>query len=167
MKTILALFILIFSCSSFAGQSIELIYSNTQFKIPAGFSVIADAFGTDNILVFRYGDVKSKRYLTFTDMTSDSSVEYGCGVATFYTVLFSARKDKTCNKENLMILSDVFVKDRDIEVWSYGSYQISYSSGKKDSVVFLAGPDEKLVKIDTDFLEKEQVKSMFSGLMRN
>lgn len=164
MKYIIAVIALCLSQVACAQKGIELIYAGVKFEIPSGFSLVADAPGDDNILIFRYGQKKGERYLAFTDMSSDASVDYGCNIVSFYDSLFSDNKDASCNKENLKILSDVFVNGRDVEVWEKGQFKLNLTSGKDSKFVFVTGPEGKILKIDTDFLSKSDLKAIFDSL---
>jgi len=164
MKFMIALAALLISQIAISKSGTELVYSMVKFTIPSDYTLIADVGGSDNILIFRYGDEKGKRYIAFTDMTNDVSVDYGCKVDVFFNVLFSKDKNNSCNIDNLNVLDDVFIKNKKVQTWSTGKYQINYSSDGGSSFVFLGNRNGKLIKIDTDFLSEGEFRSIFRGL---
>jgi hypothetical protein len=51
-----------------------------------------------------------------------------------------------------------------VEVWKSGSYVVNYSGGNGKSFAFVSGEDGKLVKIDSDFLNKETYKKLLKDM---
>ncbi|WP_198263144.1 hypothetical protein [sulfur-oxidizing endosymbiont of Gigantopelta aegis] len=120
--------------------------------------------GQDNILIFRYGNEKGKKYIAFTDMTNDITIEYGCAVNVFYNDLFSENKNTSCNLENLDIMRKTFIENKDVVVWKINNYILNYSSGKDKSFLFLSGRSGKLIKVDSDFIDKKIYKNIFKNI---
>ena len=125
--------------------------------------MIGDVGGEDNILIIRYGSDKGKNYIAFTDMTNDKSLDYGCPIKVFFDDLFSG-DDSTCNAENLSIMRETFIDNKDVELWQVGGYTVRYSGGKNKSFAFVSAEDGKLVKVDSDFLKKERYKALLGDL---
>ena len=103
MLRVRLLFILqIISASVFANTDIELAYSDIRFKIPRNFSAVGDAGGSQNILIFRYGDEPGKMFLAFSDLTNDKSINYGCPASIFFITfsLILMNPDATRIKSN-------------------------------------------------------------------
>lgn len=163
-KIIYVLALLLFSSTTLSANNIKLIYATLEFSIPSGFSTLADLHNDENFLVFKYGTNKSADYLAFTNMTNDSSLEYGCLPYTFYNDLFSNANESQCNAESLTILRDVFINNATVDIWHYKHAQLNYSQKDGKSFVFLTTHNGKLIKIDSDFIIKQDLKNIFAPL---
>ena len=164
LKITLSMILLTLSLNVFPESNMEVIYSELKFNLPDNFTLIGDMGGKDNILVFRYGDIKGKNYIAFTDMTNDNTIKYGCSASVFYNDLFSANSDTNCNIENLNIMRNAFIDNKEIVIWRINDYVLNYSSSKDKSFVFLSGKNGKLIKIDSDFIDKKAFKNIFKKL---
>lgn len=153
-----------FSISAFAKTGVELVYSDLRFEIPGNFSVVGDAGDNQNILIFRYGDELGKRFLAFSDMTNDKTINYGCPSSTFFKTVFFDTDKPECDQDNVKLMQESFVEGRDVERWSSGEYSIVYSGDKEKSYIFIIGDNGKLVKVDSDFLESESIKKVVKGI---
>lgn len=165
----IALFIVLLALSSntFSQANIELIYSDLKLSLPNNFMLIGalgDMGGQENILIFRYGNEKGKRYIALSDMTNDTSVEYGCSIGLFYNELFSDNKNTDCNNENLNIMRKVFIENKEIAVWAVNGYVLNYSAGKGKSFVFISGENGKLIGVESDFIDKRTYKNIFKNI---
>ncbi|MCE8025237.1 hypothetical protein [Billgrantia aerodenitrificans] len=156
--------LLLFSINTFAKTDIELVYSGLRFKIPGNFSVIGDTGGSQNILIFRYGDELGKRFLAFSDMTDDETLDYGCPASSFFMNVFFGTDDSGCDQDSINIMQEYFVEGREVEKWSENELSVVYSGNREKSYVFIIGDNGKLVKLDSDFLEKESLKKIVSGI---
>ena len=163
IKTTIATLFLMLTMSVHAEPEVELLYSDLKVKLPGQFTLIGDVGGEDNILIIRYGSDKGKNYIAFTDMTNDKSLDYGCPIKVFFDDLFSG-DDSTCNAENLSIMRETFIDNKDVELWQVGGYTVRYSGGKDKSFAFISAEDGKLVKVDSDFLKKERYKTLLGDL---
>lgn len=159
-----SILLLFFSINAFAKTNVELVYSDLRFKIPGNFSVVGDAGDNQNILIFRYGDVLGKRFLAFSDMTNDQTINYGCPASIFFKHVFFVTEKSECNQDNVKIMQESFVEDRYVETWSENEYSIVYSGDKEKSYVFIIGDNGKLVKLDSDFLDNESFKKIVNGI---
>lgn len=164
LKTILTATLLALSLNAFSQSDIELVYSELKLNLPADFTVIGHLGGQDGFLVFRYGHEKGKKYIAFSDMTNDDSIEYGCSVSVFFNDLFSDNRNTPCNSETLKIMRKAFIEKSDVAVWMVNGYKLNYSSDKDKSFVFLSGENGKLIKIDSDFLDKKDYENIFKNI---
>jgi len=164
IKTVIVVSFLMLTLNACSQSDIELLYSDLKINLPGEFTLIGNVGGNDNILIIRYGDEKGKKYVAFTDMTNDKSLDYGCPVKVFFEELFSGSNDSGCNAKNLSIFRETFVDNKEVEVWKAGSYIVNYSGGKGKSFVFVSGDDGKLVKVDSDFLKKEHYKKLLRDI---
>ncbi|WP_043518410.1 hypothetical protein [Halomonas sp. BC04] len=164
LKLGLSVVLVLFSINTFAKTDIELTYSGLSFEIPGNFSMIGDAGGSQNILIFRYGDELGKRFLAFSDMTNDQTLSYGCPASVFFKNVFFDGDDSGCDQDNIEIMQESFVEGRKVERWSENDYSVVYSGDREKSYIFIIGDNGKLVKVDSDFLEKESLKKIVRGI---
>lgn len=163
-KAVIVSLSLIFAMSAYSQPDVELRYSDLKISLPSKFTLIGDAGGSDNILIIRYGKEKGKKFIAFTDMANDKSIEFGCPVNVFFQDLFSGSDATSCNEKNLDIFRETFITNKDVEMWSVGNYVVNYSGGKDKSFAFISGKDGKLVKVDSDFLSKDDYKKLLKGI---
>ena len=155
-----------FGCSVPATQSkAQLSYGGHLFAIPANASVILNAGGDENILILRYGAAKGKRYLGFSDMAADRSLDLGCRPSTFFAAVFADGTAAGCNKEGIDAFQKVFVETKETGVWSGEKLTVYYSISDDHSFLFAFDKSGKAFKIDTDFLTKNELKDLVSGAL--
>lgn len=140
----------------------ELLYSNHTFSVPKNTTLVALLGGDDNILVLRYGSEKSKKYIAFSDVKSDESQSFGCEPSVFFAALFTASSGDTCNSDELTAFKDVFVNDHDVGEWAGDKLKVYFSIGNNQSFLFAFDGSGKMIKIDTDFLSKTELKNVVS-----
>lgn len=163
VKTAILLVLFFSSLPVHSAASVELLYSKMRFSLPSGFTLVGDMGGEDNVLIFRYGDALGKDFIAFTDMTDDTSVEYGCTVSSFFDTMFSSEKNPECDKELLGAMKEVFINGKTSEAWVVGDKTVYFSSGDGKTFAFIRHGSEKLVKVDSDFLDKEGVRGLFGS----
>lgn len=169
MKNILWLIIFTIYSSVVNAQTsnvnVQLVYSGFDFLIPPGQSAVGSNGGEDNFLVFRYGEQKGKRYLAFTDMSNDLSIKYGCEAIDFFSEVFESNGNEKCNRNELVNFKKVFLLGAEIGVWKGGDATAYYTIGDSQSFVFLFG-NNRIIKIDTDFLTEGALKSVLAESMK-
>lgn len=142
--------------------SVDLRYSGFQFNVPSGAEAIGSTGGNDNFLVIRYGPDKGKKYLAFTNMTHDESLEYGCAPAKFYAVVFSADEEAGCNEEQVSYFRRIFLSDDESSVWNGLDAVVYYTGASGIKYLFLVKGGSRLIKIDSDFLSEKELKKVVS-----
>jgi len=140
-----------------AGQKeVRFIYSGFDFIVPSGAVVVGTQGGGDNFTFFRFSDKKGKDYLSFTDITSEST-DYGCSVKEFYAHLAGVSGASKCSQVEIESFKKIFVGDSEAGEWS-GNELIAYyfcGSEKSHMLVFIK---DKIIKVDTDHLAKSDLK---------
>ncbi len=153
------------ACASSDNDRVDLRYSGFQFDVPSGAEAIGSTGGKDNFLVLRYGQDKGKKYLAFTDMTNDDSVEYGCAPVKFYVAVFSADVDADCNGEQISAFKQVFLSDDESSVWKGSDANVFYTLSSGVGYLFLVKDSGRVIKIDSDFLSKAELKKVVEGYL--
>ncbi len=157
------LFLLAFANSSFSQvleSNIELIYSGIKLKIPNNHLTIGSMGGEDNFLVFKYSNEAGKKYLAFTNMTKSNFIDHKCEINVFFHDAFNNSKKSKCNQEELKLFKEIFLNDNDFGVWSGQEYFTYYTISNNESFLFIVHKSGKTIKVDTDFLDKKELKKI-------
>jgi hypothetical protein len=144
--------------------NIELYYAGHVFRVPANPAVIAATGGDDNILLLRYSSDKSKKYLAFSNMKSETNLDFGCATAQFFEALFTSRLDTSCHQEVLNSFKKTFIDGRDVGKWSSEKLTLYFSIHNEKSFLFAFDATGKSIKIDSDFLSKTELKNLVNGV---
>jgi hypothetical protein len=162
----LLLLLNVFGCQASANPAkTELLYSGHVFSVPQNPTLVASIGGDDNILVLRYGPEKSKKYIAFSDVKSDESQSFGCEASVFFAAIFTASSGDSCNSDELTAFKDVFVNGHDVGEWSGDKLKVYFSIGKDQSFLFAFDATGKMIKIDTDYLSKTELKDVVSNAL--
>jgi hypothetical protein len=152
-------------CGPATQSKAQLSYGGHLFAIPANASAILSTGDEENILIFRYGADKGKRYLGFSDMAADRSLDWGCPLPVFWAAVFEDGADAGCNKEQIDAFHKVFVETQETGVWSGENMTVYYSIGAEHSFLFVSDKAGKALKIDTDFLTKKELQDLVGGAL--
>jgi hypothetical protein len=162
----LLLLLTIFGChASINPVKTDLLYSGHVFSVPQNAFVIAAIGGDDNILILRYGPERGKKYLAFSDITGDNSVEFQCEPSAFFEALFTASTGEGCNQDELNAFKRVFIKNHDIGQWVGDKLTVYFSISQQQSFLFVFDDAGKAIKIDTDYLSKTDLKEVVDGAL--
>lgn len=150
---------IIFSISSVSDELyVRLVYRGFQFNIPSGMDAIGSSAGEGNFLAFRYGIEPGRKYIAFTDITEDQSIDYGCQTIRFYQELFASElvQDPACDEELVTLFRQEF------QIGEHGSHfnrgELSVFATKADDKVFVfLAKNGTMIKVDSDFLSKEKL----------
>jgi hypothetical protein len=165
-SSIILLALLLCSCVAYS-KNISLVYSEMRFNIPQGYNIIGSADLAGGMLTFRYGNKKGKGYIAFTDITHESTSDYGCPTGEFYIELFAPSEITKCNKKLLDELSETLLKNRVKRVWETPNVVINYLESKNSSekIVFVCKKDGRTVQVDSDFLTEAGFRKMFTEIL--
>lgn len=149
--------IFLIGCSS--DDKVRVLFSGLAFHAPDGVAVIADGIADENMLILRYSDEPSQRYLAFTDMSSmDYSEEYGCSSEEFFDAVFSMEElhGSHCKPDYLSLMKKEFISGHRIKVWQRD--EVRFRCTEKDNMAFcFVSSGEKFIKVDSDFLSLSQL----------
>lgn len=155
-----------FGCQAIANPTkTDLLYNGHLFSVPQETFVIASLGGNDNTLVLRYGPGKGKKYLVFAEMKNDENADYGCDQSVFFGTLFKASPGDGCNVEQLTAFKSVFVDGHDVGEWAGDKLTVYFSIGSEQSFLFAFDSAGKVIKIDTDFMDKAELKAVVSSAL--
>lgn len=155
------LFTLAFCChASNQLDNITFVYGGHTFFTPASPNLIASTGGSENIIILRYGEEKGEKYLSFSNIKEDKSLNIDCDIKVFFAQVFSVSTSKNCNTDQINSFRKIFVDQHDSGTWNGEKMTVYYSIGSDQSLLFAFDDDGQAIKIDTDFLNKETLKNM-------
>ncbi|SDU15977.1 hypothetical protein [Halopseudomonas salegens] len=157
----------VISCKALATPAkTDLHYSGHVFSVPVNAHVIAVlGDGDETMLVLRYGPEKGERYLAFSDIEDDKDASYGCEPSVFFAALFTEAPGEGCSADMLSSFNDVFVKQHDVGKWEGDKLTVYFSIGEELSFLFAFDAAGESIKIDTDFLSKEELKALVDSAL--
>jgi len=150
--------------SQYTNSDIKLIYSGLHFKIPKDNIAIGSNGGKDNFLVFKYSDQPQKKYIAFSKMLREPGVKYNCELSIFIKDAFLKKNDSVCNHNELDSFNKVFLANTDNGVWEGKGTTLYYTISSKDIFLFIVDPHGTVIKIDTDFVDKNGLKRIVSDI---
>lgn len=143
----------------------ELLYSNHFFSVPAKATLVAAVGGDNHLLLFRYGIEKGQKYLAFSNITPDESMNFGCQAEVFFAVLFTDESAEHCNATELTAFKKVFVEGHQVGEWAGDKLRIYFSIGKDLSFLFAFDDAGNAIKIESDFLSKTELNEVVSAAL--
>jgi len=146
-----------------ATDDIQLHYNGHSFSVPASPLVIASPGVKENMLILRYGSERGKRYIGFSDINSDQSLRLGCASSDFFAAVFAGGDGSGCDAEQVAAFKKTFVNDRETGSFQTKKMTVYYSIGNDLSFLFAFDKENTAIKIDSDFLSKEQLKRVAVG----
>ncbi|UQG57787.1 MULTISPECIES: hypothetical protein [unclassified Marinobacter] len=161
---ILALMSILPLSLSASGSDLRIVYGKLEFYIPNNPNLVG-YLGTDSeILIAKYSDEPGKDIVGFS---LDKEVNTGgCSPGVFFKSVLSKNKSE-CDVKAIDSFRYVFMKDRESGIWSSTNKEFFYFIGSDKSTVFLIkkGTNNKTYKIESNFLNKEGIKDIFSSYL--
>jgi hypothetical protein len=161
-RTALFLLVLVVSVFAFAeNDNFKFVYHGYNFYFPeapksAGF------LGSENdTIVLKYGDDSGEGLVGFS--VESEMATGGCDPEAFFKEVLKEAKEG-CDGLAVQSFQHVFVDDREAGVWSGEDHDFYYFIGDNKTTVFFAtsDSDNKILKVDTNFLTKKTMKQVFN-----
>lgn len=144
----------------------DVHYGGHVFSVPVSPYVIALlGSGEERALILRYGEVKGEKYLAFSGVESNEDMDYGCAVDVFFNALFTGVDAMSCNSDVLEAFAAVFIRQHVVGKWEGNTLTAYFSMGDEQSFVFLLNGVGAIIKIDSDFLSKEELKTLVENAL--
>jgi hypothetical protein len=120
-----------------------------------------------NMLAFKYDDKKGGKFISFSDITKDTAIDYGCPPGEFYTELFLPSNTTKCNKRELDALTEILFKDGIKRIWKTPNVVFNYIKHEdgSGSSAFVCRKDGRTVQVDSNFLSEDGFRKMFSEIL--
>lgn len=140
---------------------IKLVYNGLDLRVPAGHSTIGSLPERDGFLVLRYGEAQGRDYIGFA--RSNPAKQADCDTSTFFEALIQDGPEKDCKEEELEAFRHVFLEGAEAGVWQIEGHSLYHVIDDELAIVFAVDDDGGVVKVDSDFLDKEQLKRVFDS----
>ena len=90
---------------------------------------------------------------------------YACELSVFFHDSFLKNSNSDCNKDEMKAFYQVFIENKEHAHFKQNGYSIYFTIGETDAFLFFVDPAGKVVKIDTDFLGKDELLSIVSNYL--
>ncbi|MEQ5836233.1 hypothetical protein [Marinobacter sp. NFXS9] len=142
-----------------SADRVKVVYSGLNFYIPTGVVAVGSVGGEQGFLAFKYSTTPGEQFVAFSD---ESGIDNGgCGYSAFFQQVLELSDKSTCDQDAVNSFRIVFDVGSQSGVWQGDQYQAYYFPGDDQKFfVFLVLDDSKAIKIDTDFLDKEQMRAI-------
>ncbi|HBF06736.1 MAG TPA: hypothetical protein DHW71_04260 [Gammaproteobacteria bacterium] len=137
-------------------------YEEFKFNVPPSPQAVASIM--DGQLILRYGKRQGERYIAISQFNQDEYNLLGCTPEAFFTALEGTREQHGCNQDFLESFKWTFIKEKDYGIWAGDDYKIFYSvenNSLNTSFLFALTQDGRVIKLESDFLNKEELEQLF------
>lgn len=134
-----------------------LVYNNSKFRIPSGFTQIASSGSRDGFLAFSSRSNGHRKFLAFYNLEEDKFLHAGCAPKVLFESIFENKPATGCDEEKAETLREVYLNERDAGTWRLENLTVYYSIGEPTSFLFAFGRPGKSTGIDTNFLSKSEL----------
>ena len=149
------------SCS--AEHTIPFSYYGLTFTIP-GNPTSGGASGREaGFVALKYKTNAEEGYLAFSQLTKHETEDFGCMPQVFISALFSSKNKSACNKQQLEIFNEVFIKSASIHSGKHKEFPLFYSFSKDMSFLFIVISEDIVLKIDSDFMSRDQFLNLINN----
>lgn len=156
---LVSVFVLVLSgCAT--SSNVRISYSGLDFYIPSEIVAIGSAGGEDNFLGFKYSPTPGERFIAFTKEGVFGTG--GCDYPAFFQQVLMVSDTNDCEQSAVESFRQVFKVGSESGVWSEGEYDVYFFPGDQKVFVFLVLDDKTVIKIDSDFLDKEGMRSVLA-----
>lgn len=161
-RTTLFLLAITFSTFTFAeSDHFKMSYHGYNFYLPEAPKTFGFLGSENDTIVLKYGDDPGEGLVGFS--VESEMATGGCDPEEFFKeVLGKAEND--CDRLAVESFQHIFFEDRDVGVWSGEGHNFYYFVGDPKTTVFFATRDSnnKILKVDTNFLTKKTLKKLFN-----
>lgn len=98
-------------------------------------------------------------------MAADKTLNFGCKPALFFKAVFADDVDADCSQDEVAAFKKVFILGQDAGKWLGDRLTIYHSVGASQSFLFAFDGSGRTIKIDTDFLSKDELKAVVNGAL--
>ena len=135
-----------------------VLFAGLSFSLPAQPKVIAMPNGRGDFLVFKYSNQRGKDYLAFSQETV---LDNSCSSEAFFQAVVNPTAHSLCNAQAIRVFTQQFADQYSAELWSSAKHNAYYfQSNDQRRFVFIALAADQLLKIDSDFFSKQQLRDL-------
>ncbi len=131
---------------------IKFNYLGVRFQVPSNISAMGLVEGKEDMLIIRYGNTPSKNYLSFTNLDN----KYECDLSIVLKGAFENGDIGKCNNKAKEFVA-AYTTNSEISIGQAKNFTVYYSINKQQVDTFILINVNKVIYIDTDFLDRKEV----------
>ena len=136
----------------------RVLFAGLSFSLPAQPKVIAMPNGRGDFLVFKYSNQRGKGYLAFSQ---EAVIDNSCSSEAFFQAVVNPAAHSLCNTQAVTVFAQQFADQYPAEFWPSAKYNAYYfQSNDQRRFVFIPLAADQLLKIDSDFFSKQQLRDL-------
>ena len=162
ITTIIILFNVLFctGCQSphMSNPEPTVLFAGLSFSLPGQPKVIAMPNGRGDFLVFKYSNQRGKDYLAFSQ---EAVIDNSCSSEAFFQAVVNPAAHSLCNTQAVRVFTQQFADQHPAELWPSAEHNAYYfQSNDQRRFVFIPLAADQLLKIDSDFFSKQQLRDL-------
>lgn len=135
-----------------------VLFAGLSFSLPAQPKVIAMPNGRESFLLFKYSDQPSRDYVAFS---LEAAIDESCSSAEFFQAAVNPDQNTLCDPHAIMVFIQQFADQYPAELWPSAKHSAYYfQTNDQRQFVFIPLAADKLLKIDSDFFSKQQMRDL-------
>lgn len=135
-----------------------VLFAGLSFSLPAQPQVIAMPNGRGDFLVFKYSNQRGKDYLAFSQ---EAVLDNSCSSEAFFQAVVNPAAHSLCNAQAVRVFTQQFADQYPAELWPSAKHSAYYfQTHDQRQFVFIPLAADKLLKIDSDFFSKQQLRDL-------
>lgn len=114
--------------------------------------------GRGDFLVFKYSNQRGKDYLAFSQ---EAVIDKSCSSEAFFQAVVNPAAHSLCNTHAVTVFTQQFADQYPAEFWHSAKHSAYYfQANDQRRFVFIPLAADKLLKIDSDFFSKQQLRDL-------
>ena len=135
-----------------------VLFAGLSFSLPAHPKVIAMPNGRESFLLFKYSDQPSRGYVAFSQ---EAAIDESCSSEEFFQAAVNPDQNTLCDPHAIMVFTQQFADQYPVELWPSAKRNAYYfQSNDQRRFVFIPLAADQLLKIDSDFFSKQQLRDL-------
>ena len=136
----------------------RVLFAGLSFSLPAQPKVIAMPNGRGDFLIFKYSNQPSQDYLAFS---LEAAIDESCSSEEFFQAVVNPDPNTLCNSHAVTAFTQQFADQYPAELWPSAKHSAYYfQTNDQRQFVFIPLAADKLLKIDSDFFSKQQLRGL-------
>lgn len=136
----------------------RVLFAGLSFSLPAQPKVIAMPNGRGDFLMFKYSNQRGKDYLAFSQ---EAVLDNSCSSEAFFQAVVNPAAHSLCNAQAVRVFTQQFADQYPAELWPSAKHNAYYfQSNDQRRFVFIPLAADQLLKIDSDFFSKQQLRDL-------
>lgn len=147
-------------CQSFQNdnQKLSVLIAGLSFNLPTQPKIIAMPNIRGDFLIFKYGDQPGQDYLAFS---LEAAIDESCSSEEFFQAVVNPTPNTLCNSHAIAVFTQQFADQYPAELWPSAKHSAYYfQTNDQRQFVFIPLAADKLLKIDSDFFSKQQLRDL-------